>query len=162
MFKYLSDYRVVLVTGPQRAGTRIAAKMIAHDTGLTYIDERAIDTDSLYRLSDAIHLGGVVQCPAMCRFIHMFGQNEGLAIVMMMRVVEDIIASQKRIGWHWEPIELAYYETQGVISEVKYHYWLKQKPMILHPYEVEYESLSEHPLWLPSEERLAFAHDQTE
>ena len=51
MFEYLKEFPVVLVTGPQRSGTRICAKMIAHDTGHRFVDEREIHTDSLYELA---------------------------------------------------------------------------------------------------------------
>ena len=39
VFEHLLNFAVVLVSGPQRSGTTICAKMIAHDTGHTYIPE---------------------------------------------------------------------------------------------------------------------------
>ena len=83
MFEQLCDYRNILVTGPQRSGTRICAQMVAHDTGHGYIDEVQIDTDSLYRLADAFSLNKVVvQCPACARFIHNFSNPHSLVIFM--------------------------------------------------------------------------------
>ena len=74
----------------------------------------------------------------------------------MRRRIEDIIASQERVEWTGEPYELSRYGLkEGVISKVKYDYWDNgQKAKIHNPFEVEYESLREHPLWVPKEERL--------
>jgi hypothetical protein len=146
MFEHLSDYSVILVTGPQRSGTQIAARMIAEDTPLWYLDEqafRAVDVDAWY---DIVAEAGmqVIQCPGMCRFVHEFGDRDDLAVVLMRRSVEDIIASQQRIGWRYEQLELARYgEIEGPIAEVKYWYWDKhQKDKIQHAYEIDYECIS--------------------
>ena len=39
MFEYMAIHSRIVVTGPQRSGTTITAKMIAHDTGHRYVDE---------------------------------------------------------------------------------------------------------------------------
>lgn len=166
MFEHLAKFRVVIVTGPQRSGTRITAKMIAHDTGHQFIDERAINIDSLYRLVDALRLNGVVvQCPALSRWVHTFGQNEDIAIVMVRRPVEDIIASQERINWteQFEMIELIRYGAiKGPIARVKYDYWdSHQKEHILNAFDVNYEDLSNHPLWIDKSKRADFGPHQT-
>lgn len=164
MFEYLKDFHAIVVTGPQRSGTRIASKMISEDTGKHHIDERHIYIDSLYRFRDAVFSGGVIQAPALCRFCHVFGNNDQYAVVMMRRPIEDIIASQERINWtrQWEPLELAYYNVeQGPIARVKYEFWQEQKQAINHWFEVEYESLRDHRLWVPKQERLEFASHQT-
>ena len=51
VFEYLLHYHYVIVTGPQRSGTRIGAKMIAYDTGYTYVDEAEVKADSVYQLA---------------------------------------------------------------------------------------------------------------
>jgi hypothetical protein len=154
LFKHLDKFRVIMVTGPQRSGTRIAAHMIAHDTGHGYIDERRIDIDSIYRLWDANHLSDVViQCPACCRFIHNFGAQNNL-IVMMKRNRDDIIASQQRISWEWEKVEQIYYQNFDTpIAQLKYEFWEYQKKYVDHYLELNYEDLADHPLWVPKEER---------
>jgi len=164
MFEWLSEFDTILVTGPQRSGTRITSKMIAHDTGYQYIDEDAFEMDSMYWLCSIMaeknHI--VVQCPVICRYVHMLA-GDHVAVVLMRRKIEDIIASQQRIQWPWEWLELARYDrSDGVISEVKYRFWDQfQKERIKHAFEVEYESLASHPLWLSKEKRQNFDARQT-
>jgi hypothetical protein len=165
LFEHLREYDTIIVTGPQRAGTRITAKMVAHDTGKDYIDETGINIDSLYRLTDAVSLGGcVVHAPALCRFVHRYGVDS-IAIVMVKRPIADIIASQERIGWSWEQVEQLYYEGCGEntapIAQVKYNYWQEQKKVITHWFEVNYQDLASHPLWIPKEKRRDFGSHQT-
>jgi len=165
MFEWLNKFKKILVTGPQRSGTRVCAKMIARDTGYKYIDEKRLGIDSLYQLFSLLSKDRscVVQCPALCRHVHMFSRDDA-AIVLMKRNVEDIISSQKRIGWSWEKTELARYDNkEGVIAEVKYEFWgKKQRPHIEQAFEIAYDSLAGHPLWVPKHMRGNFRPDQTE
>jgi hypothetical protein len=39
MFEHLAVHSKIVVTGPQRSGTRIASQMIASDTGHEFVDE---------------------------------------------------------------------------------------------------------------------------
>ena len=164
MFEWLKKFDKILVTGPQRSGTRICAQMIAHDTGYTFIGEKKIYIDSLYILFSLIKnkTKMVIQCPALCRNIHKFS-NKNTAIIFMKRDIKDIISSQRRIDWNWEKLELIRYDrTEGVISEIKYSYWQNnQKKKIQNAFEIEYESLSENPFWVPENLRRNFKADQT-
>ena len=54
MFEWLSEFERIFVTGPQRSGTRICAKMIAHDIGYEFIDETQINMDSFYNFSSLL------------------------------------------------------------------------------------------------------------
>jgi len=166
VFEPLKPFNRVFVTGPQRSGTRICARMIAHDTGHIFVDERDFHTDSLYHLSGLmarnLDENLVVHCPALCRWVHMLGAHDSVAVVLMRRETEDIIASQERIKWIWESVELMRYEVaEGNIAELKYWYWDKwQKDKIVNPFEIEYESLAYHPLWV--EERKDWGAHQME
>jgi hypothetical protein len=164
MFEWLSRFNKILVTGPQRSGSRTCAKMIAYDTGHEYIDENDLGMDSLYGLCSFIdgNRKVVIQCPVLCRYVHMLGIDD-IAIVMMRRNVQDIMASQKRINWNWEWLELARYDrSDGIIAEVKYQFWDQhQKDHIKYAFEVEYEQLAAHPLWLGKELRHDFSPIQT-
>lgn len=165
MFAWLTDFDRILVTGPHRAGTRICTQMIAHDTGHEYVDEAALESDSLSLLADKFKTQArfVAQCPGLCRFVHLFGRHPQTAIIMMRRGIDDIIASQKRIGWSNEWLELGKYGvTNGPIAVVKYEFWdAQQKQLIDNPIEIEYESLSDHPFWLPAQQRRGFWATQT-
>ena len=166
MFEDLARFSRIFVTGPQRSGTTICAKMIARDTGHRYVDE------CHYGLGDRIRFAGlqgrskiVVQCPIHCYHIEDCSCPDNL-IVLMRRPIEEIIASQERIRWQKnEPVELANYgkgPEEGPIAQVKYLYWEEhQRPLIENWLEIHYHSLSSHPLWVPAEERRNFHCRQT-
>jgi len=165
MFEYLSEFNQVLVTGPQRSGTAICAKMIATDLGYRFMAESHMwdggrDTEEWVTLRRVLgkYDNITVQCPMQCRWIHQFSADN-VAIVMMLRNLEDIRASELRIGWNdWRQRRMYEGLVGGSddrhIAVVKWLYWEQaQKSTILHPFEVAYEFLVEHPLWVPSEDR---------
>jgi hypothetical protein len=164
LFTHLARHSKILVTGPQRSGTTICAKMIAADTGHDYVDEDEIGVDDLSRLRERLAAGEriVVQCPALCRFVHELADSR-TAVVLMRRPVEEIVASQRRIGWNAERLELRRYGLEtGVIANVKYDFWEKhQRGHIEHAYEVTHESLAAHPLWVEKTRRVRFRPRQT-
>lgn len=166
MFEYMSGHDKILVTGPQRAGTRICAKMIAHDLpGHIYVDEVGIYTDSVYRAAIMLkdHERCVIHCPALSYIAHKLCD----CVVMVWRDVGEIEASMKRIGWDesWGWLERLHYgEYEGCsLPEAKYGYWQdSQRTLVKFPYDVEYNSLSGHRLWIPASERAGFHWTQTE
>ncbi len=163
MFEWLKKYKKVIVTGPHRSGTRICARMISYDLGYPYIDEEDIYIDSLYTFSHYLFSKTpfVIQCPALSKYIHNFSSNS-CAVIFMKREKKDIIASQERIGWSWEWLErLRYGETKGAISDIKYNYINKiQNGNMNNLFEVEYNSLFKHPLWVKKKQREHFKADQ--
>lgn len=167
MFARLKSYNVILVTGPQRAGTTICSQMIAHDTGHTCFDEHQWGPHDLEAWRELVNKGHevVIHCPTMCRHVHEFGNREDLLVVLLRRDIDDIIASQERIGWtareEWR--ELARYEAdEGPIAAIKYrHWWQRQAGIIKHNLEVEFDSLNGHPLWIPKRQRQGFDLKQT-
>lgn len=177
MFEHLSSYSKILVTGPQRSGTRIAAEMIAEDTGLRYIDEEEFGVRSKKNFNKLLanESNIVVQCPGMCRIIHEHSASDTL-IVMMIRDVEDIVASEERVDWihgYWDELvkygiphtnsDLRTARREGVRPSVlKYDFWEKeQRDKITNYMELEYESLAEHSMWIPKEDRKNFTEKQT-
>lgn len=159
MFADLDKWPVILVTGPQRSGTTIAAKMIANDTGHEYIDEKYFDAYDVEKWRTFMEGSKVViQCPAMCKEASGVDRDDVL-VVMMMRSTDDIKASQRRIDWSQEERELIKYSEDGDIAEVKYNYWAEHKPK--HYLEVRYDDLQEHEMWVPQEKRQNFAPKQT-
>lgn len=163
MFEYLKSYRVIVVSGPQRSGTTICTRMIATDTGHQFVPEEGFGFYNIrlwrYMVEKKHNLA--IQCPTMSRWIHEFGELEDVAIVWMLRPLDEILASQERINWTatYQRKELLNYgpEAQPPIALVKLNYWQTvQKPVIRHAYEVEYHSLETHPLWVSSEQRKKF------
>jgi hypothetical protein len=170
MFEHLARFRKILVTGPQRSGTTICGQMIAYDIGCRYVDEMRFGVRSLKQirrlLADQVQM--VIQCPALCRWAHELAEKdpENVAVVLMRRRVRDIIASQERINWtrRFEPAELSVYGIHdgGCISVVKYTFWeTVQQGRIKHAFEVPYESLKGHPLWVSKSRRRFFKAKQT-
>lgn len=161
MFEDYKKYKRILVTGPQRSGTRICAKMIAEDTGYEYLDDRTVIHIS--ELREAVKQDGVVvQCPGMARWIHWFGDDDTL-IVWMKRPLKEILASEKRVNWGHNLNELATYGVEGGISsEVKNKFWVEtQRGKIKHFVEQDYKKLAKHRLWVDKKRRSRFTGSQT-
>ena len=124
MFESLPN-RKILVSGPQRSGTRICAKIIAHDTGLPYIDETEVRElftgKSIHdKNQDWGEIGKqvaaviqkmintrdfVLHCPPFMPWLHLI---KGALVVIMWRSVEEITRSAKRIDWKKKRQELEY------------------------------------------------------
>jgi len=163
MFEYLAEFLKILVTGPQRSGTTICAAMIAEDLGYTFHPEEDIGVSDLRKMEQLFQSEArfVLQCPSLMRYAEEVSAPD-TAVVLMCRATEDIIASEERIEWTHEPVELARYGlTKGPISVVKYNYWIdRQRDRIINVFDVEYESLTSHPLWVPKERRVGFERRQ--
>ena len=163
MFQHLSTYNRILVTGPQRSGTRICAKMIAHDTNFSYIDEAYSSTYDLniFKRSFSTNHNTTFHCPGMCYIINQFSYPDTL-IILMRRPINEILLSQLRIKWDDSPELKKYNVNACIISRIKYEHWNKhQKHLIQNYLEINYSSLSQHPLWLPLNKRTNFLWNQT-
>lgn len=165
MFEHLARYPKIVVTGPQRSGTRIAARMIAADTGHRFVDEcdflikdrslflRALDQDNV-----------VVQAPHMLKDV-VDGLPVEVFVVLMRRDLDQIHASEKRIRWAEDLLgnttELRKFGlSEGDSAAVKYEYWdahHKHVPFM----EVDYESLRAHQMYVPAQLRKDFGPLQT-
>lgn len=162
MFAHLAQLTPrIVVTGPQRSGTTICAQMIAYDTGFQFIDETVYGVDdelSFRRLLGRKRI--VIQAPALLKTICDY--PPAATVVLMRRPIEEIHASEERIGWNynWLPVELGRFGlTEGDVAEVKYAYWDKHHP--LNHIEVQYHRLEGHPFWVPAEKRTEFTAKQT-
>jgi predicted O-linked N-acetylglucosamine transferase (SPINDLY family) len=158
----LRNYEQVIVSGPQRAGTTIAAKILAGELGYRYVSEEEVDVNDIMQLVELYRVGRrfVVQGPGFCPYVHLLPG----AVVLMRRPVKEIVRSQARIRWSQEKVELAgYFTTEGPIAQVKYTAWDKfQKPRLgERAFDLDYHSLAAHPLWIQQEQRRTFHHRQT-
>jgi hypothetical protein len=166
VFEHLAAYKKIVVTGPQRSGTRIGAQMIAADTGHRFVDEAEflIKDAGLFReflLQDGI----VVQAPHMLKDV-VDDPPPGIFIVLMRRDLEHVHASAQRIGWTenfgGNTTELKKFGlTEGDSAAVKYEYWDSHDKTV--PYlELDYECLRAHPMYVTDEQRKGFGHWQTQ
>jgi len=165
LLRFLEPYSRIVVTGCQRSGTRIGAKIIAYELGLDYYDEAAIGTDSMMQLYNLITQRDdfVVQCPALCKNIEAVGKLD-VAIVFMMRDTGEILASMRRIGWDktWGVFENLLYPGDQPLPVKKYRYWLiHQRDQIDHPFSLHYADLVGHPMFYSKEERVGWTFTQT-
>ena len=158
-------FKRILVTGPQRSGTMIASKILANDLGLPHIDETAFDTHDFQKFHDkARNLPRfVMQCPTMAPYVHLI---PGVVVVWMHRDLQDVIRSQRRIEWQpYEQIEKDRYFYHGTneAATVKANAWTRFQRITLgeRAFDLDYESLSMHPLWVEKSGHSNFKERQT-
>lgn len=174
MFDYLKKHNIIFVTGPHRTGTRFTSKNIANDLGYKWNPEVNGWNYRYYisKLQGALKNGTkeVFQCPNLACFCQLLPPP--VAIIFMIRPVEDIVVSERRINWGSpgkgnEAKEYAKYyrepDTNRPVADLQYEIWKKyQKPKIRYAYEIEYNSLVSHPKFVKKEKRLNFKPLQTE
>lgn len=168
MFQQLAGFNRILVSGPQRSGTRFCSQIIAEELGYRYVDEMDIDYNDVGKLNEKANGGGaVVQCPGLSHVLHLITRPSDIA-VMMLRDIEDIERSQRRIHWNYADVEWKKCVDEWgnmparCVAELKYVIWAQQKELIQHYQEIWYESLSAHRRWVDEEKRKHFGAYQTQ
>jgi hypothetical protein len=166
MFENLAVYPKIVVTGPQRSGTRIAAKMIAADTGHEFVDEMSFQVSDIRRWREILQRERiVVQSPHMLKDV-VDDPPPGIFVVLMRRDLAQIHKSEQRIQWeqvlHGNTHELRKFGlTEGDSAQIKYDYW-QTHPKTVPFREVQYESIRAHPRFIPDDLRRDFGPLQTE
>jgi len=175
MFEYLKPFNKIVVTGPARSGTTIAAKMIADELGYIFVDESCFDGGSIKKFNFFLRVPKklVVQMTCMIGAIHTLGKGDDLAIVLMRRNIDDINnsidntlelpsysserdkANPDNFSGCTEAWKKNFLDKYGItdlfvnIPKIVYNFWDDfQKYQINHYFEIEYESLKNHPLWI--------------
>lgn len=171
MFEPLTFYKSILVVGPQRAGSRIAAKCISADTGYEYVDERMCGIGGSSHIATMEQLEKrqvVVRAPGMTFDVHeIVKEIDSILVVMVHRNLDDILASQEKLNWQNEDFELQKYGLKpgnGPSAAVKYNVWeIQKKGMPDMSYmDLVYDSLKRHPLFITKNLRRDWAWNQTE
>lgn len=106
--KEYEAYSRVVVTGPQRSGTQIGAKIVADILGWDFFSEAELDCDRgpSYRdrywewVNNDSTKKTVLQCPQMSHLCHRTPKDT--LVVFMMRPVEDILASDTHRIKHFQ------------------------------------------------------------
>lgn len=157
----VSTAEIITVTGPQRSGTRITTAMLAKDLGRTFIGEEDYRVSKVagrfVRYLDLARSKSpcVVHAPTLAPLAHHLPGH----VVFMMRELKFIQLSEQRIDWHWAFLELeGYFRDQGTIAEVRYDVWNRFQKKVLddRAFELSYNSLCSHPMWIPKEARKTF------
>lgn len=170
----LKEFNSILVSGPQRSGTTVAAHIIAKELEYAYVDEQEIDIASARWAIQHMKRGKVViQCPALCYVADQLPQMLNYAVVIMRRDIKDIQASEERIHFWTDPNlragmqqELERYFSRFKIrinrdiAPKKYELWDKFQKKNCTSFDLDYESLKGNPLWVEKEQRQIFAPRQ--
>ncbi len=141
----------IIVVGPQRAGSRLAAHIISRDSNRLFIDELDYSLD--------IPLNSVVQAPFLLKVLMEISFIFPTAqFAFMYRDKSDIIKSMERIEWYKDYIDHpSFYSdyidhSYALIDAVKAylpeHRW----------FDIQYESLVHDPLF--THDRSAFTVKQ--
>jgi len=149
MFDGLSSFRRVIVTGPHRSGTTIAAEMIAADTGKPCIREESFAFRDIIRAA-AID-SGVIQGPYLLPWLPVLA-GPHTAIVYMLRDGAEIDASVQRLREAGISTPLYSWQQGRAL-------WAAMAPLLPHAQVVRYERLAQHPLWV--QDRTGWGHRQT-
>lgn len=158
----------VLVTGPQRTGTTIGAKILSDILGFEFVSEEVIDVDDLEKFF-SLHMSldnYVLQAPGLSFICHRLPVD---VVIFMNRAYSDIRASGERINWNkeWSIYEVTKYLRAKRSDPIttKYNVWKSyQKPHLdmagIPHFDLWYESLKSHPLWIDKELRKDFTPRQ--
>ncbi len=125
---------MIIVTGPQRSGTRLASHIIARDTKLNYVDE--------FDYSINVEPNSVIQSPALLKAaVELSFTFPTAKFAFMYRNVDDILKSLERIEWYKDYItDPSFYKTH-VEHCYKYIDLLKQQLPKERWFDIHYESL---------------------
>lgn len=146
MFQNLAKHSHILVSGPQRSGTRICSKMIVADTGHRHIDETDVrelflglslaDSDQDWNAISAKVVESiqglvlqeqniVLHCPPLMPWIHLL---DDVFVVILRRSIQDIEKSKRRIGTKMKREELKF-------NKLGFTRYGKKKPGLTKTYE---------------------------
>jgi len=151
--------------------------MIAHDTGHSIVPEKAFGFRDWKRMVGILQSASkpcVIHAPSMSNHLCDMEQvDPNVFIVFVVRCPSDIVASENRIGRKKADVIFRMtrrqYRNLVPVPKVascmaRQTYWFCVQRYLIDPsrwVEVQYESLREHPLWIPDEERQHFATHQT-
>lgn len=177
--RVIFSFSKVLVTGPHRAGTRVAARIVSFDFGLQYVDEFVVGFDNGDLIRSFLGRGNcVVHSPTFLD--RAFELPGDVLVVVMSRDPGEIRASELRlyelqpkgVGVDWRVntyVDRERYRRWGDLldldqhaSVVKYEFYEKVfKPRASCEFLLlDYESLSSHELWVEKSGRAGFRWNQ--
>ena len=164
MFQHLKKHKRIYVIGHARSGTRIASRMIAHDTGLEFIDETEWGICDIPKLEHIAKYRDnfVVHCPSAYFCIDKF---DGL-VVWVNREMEDIKKSMDNLkGDRYKILKIMWNDKptpKELCMTREDRYALFKTLKIKNLMDINYTDLKQHPLWLDKDQRENFFWLQTE
>ena len=169
-FGILKNHSKIIVTGPPRSGTTITAMIIAYELGYKFIDESWYNGNNqelfAWFLNHKRNL--VIQNTAFFRDLHLLNLN----IVLVRRNTDDILASFENsikffdhsidglfggINDEAEKVILTHFgHKSGCVPDILYKHFEEHNENY---YEINYDCLSEHKLFIEKEvRRKEFTH----
>lgn len=158
----LKPFDKIIVVGSQRSGTTLATKVLATELQFQYIFESEFSVENIAQFSKVLQQSRiVVQAPGMSHIAH-YLKDDKIAVVFMLRDYADIEASMDRIGWveHGEKEKAKYFVKSSPLNELsaaqlKREIWfsVQKEKLSGHGFELDYESMSTHPLWVEKGQR---------
>ena len=131
----------IIVTGPQRSGTTIAAHIITEQTGGVYVDE----LEYCLPLPDK----AVVQAPFLLhQVLEASYMIPNVRFAFMYRAPGDIVASMERVEWYADWYDDPNFYPTYVKHCYEYIDLLKRTLRKDQWFDVQYESLIHHPLFV--------------
>jgi hypothetical protein len=141
----------IIVTGPQRAGSRIAANILAQETGGVFVDELE------YRLP--LPNNAVVQAPFLLKaVVELSFVIPNVRFAFMYRSPGDIVASMERVEWYQDYTDDPNFYTAYVKHCYEYIDLLKRTLQRDRWFDIQYDSLKTHPLFV--QDRTGFTTKQ--
>jgi hypothetical protein len=132
--------------------------MIAHDTNAPYYHGDVWNDQTYTGLKKHIYDAqkrAVFHAPAMYHHLQGILESGRAAAVFVHRPLEDVLKSWERIG---AGAEEGRRESQW---EEKHKWWRENKDKFPHAYDVYYNDLEAHPLWVPPKKRGKFLYWHT-
>lgn len=176
-FEYLSQFPKIMVSGPQRSGTRLMSRHLSESLGIGLIYEEHYNfiDESLFFKCANFKEDAVIQAPGMSHLMHVLGEYDHVAVILMRRDLSEIYKSEDKIGWrtYREGINprsqyilyrnlVEYYRPGSTTADMKYQVFDNfQKDKILNLLEVPFEYLKSTDLWVEKEVSKNFWWCQT-
>ena len=131
----------IFVIGPQRAGTRLAARIIERQTGRTFVDE----LDYSINVPD----DSVIQAPFLLKAVlELSFYHPTAQFAFMYRNKQDIIKSMERIEWCKDYTDDPNFYSAYIDHCYTYIEQLKNELPQERWFDIQYESLVHDPLFV--------------
>jgi len=159
MFEHLANFPHVIVVGPHRSGTTFVAHAIGHDTGKIVLDEKMVDHAKVRRIPEVLsrYKEAVLQAPYALPWAPVLS-DEDTAVVCCHRSHKDIENSVKRSKTSRGKI----ISVPGFSSQQAEALWNKIRDLVANPFDINYEDMQNHLLYVPSENRKNWHHKQVD
>ena len=131
----------IFVTGPQRAGSRLASHIISRQTGRKFIDEAEYNIN--------VPSNSVIQSPFLLKaVIELSFVFPTAQFVFMYRDKQDIVKSMERIEWYKDYTDHPDFYSTYVDHCYTYIEQLKTELPSDRWFDIQYESLVNDPLFV--------------